>query len=120
MQKAPEIWFEKLRDIWLKKDSEGIVSLMALDFAYFEDPFESPITDKEELIEVWQEVKQQDIELLDIQNLVSNDTEGSARYHFIAEINGEHHESKGVYYVKLNTDGEAMEFRQWWNVNDEN
>lgn len=52
--------------------------------------------------------------MLEIEPLVCTDNEGTASYHFVAMINGERHESKGAYYVRVNTDGKATEFRQWW------
>lgn len=118
MKTKSEIWFEGLGDIWERKATEEVGGLVAVDdaggFEYWEDPFEEPITDVEKLVAEWQAVKEQEIEVLEIVPLVCTDTEGAARYHFIAMIGGERHESKGSYYVRLNASGKAVEFRQWW------
>jgi len=116
MRTATEIWFEKLKDIWLRKASDEIKELVSDNFSYYEDPFEAPVTDKGKLTEMWKEIEGQDIELLEIDSLVAGDSLGSARYHFVAQINGARHESKGSYFVELDKEGKAIEFRQWWNT----
>jgi len=118
MKTKSEVWFEKLGDIWERKAADEIGGLVDVSggFKYFEDPFdEVPITDVDALVGEWQAVQEQEIEVLKIEPLVCTDEEGTARYHFVAMINGERHESKGSYYVRLNTSGQATEFRQWWN-----
>lgn len=120
MKTKSEVWFKKLGDIWERKAAYEIGRLVDVDggFEYFEDPFdEAPITDVEKLVGEWQAVKGQEIEVLEIEPLVCTDTEGTARYHFVAMIDGERHESKGSYFVRLNDSGQATEFRQWWTEN---
>lgn len=120
MKTKSEIWFEQLKDIWLRKAVDEIAGLVASDggFQYFEDPFETPIVSVEKLVSEWRAVAEQEIEVLEIEPLVCIDTEGTAYYHFIAMIAGERHESKGSYYVRLNSSGAALEFRQWWNTKE--
>lgn len=116
MKTKSEIWFEKLDNVWRRKAAAEVAELVAGDgeFQYFEDPFDEPITSVEELVREWQAVKEQEIEKLEIEPLVCTDIEGTARYHFVATIVGERHESKGSYYVRLNSSCQAIEFRQWW------
>lgn len=87
---------------------------MASEFQYFEDPFLSPITTVSELENVWKEVEAQEIEHLEIVSLYGNDIVGMAQYDFIAQIDGKRHESRGVYFVRLDQTGRATEFRQWY------
>lgn len=93
MKTKSEIWFEKLGDVWQRKATDEVAELVAGDgeFQYFEDPFEEPITSVEELVHEWQAVAEQEIQKLEIEPLVCTDTEGTARYHFMAMIAGERH-----------------------------
>lgn len=120
MKTRSEEWFEKLGDIWRRRAADEVRDLVSNvePFEYFEDPFGKPMTSVGELVAEWQAVKEQEIEVLEIVPLVCTDTEGTARYHFVATIDGQRHESKGAYYVRVNTDGKATEFRQWWNVKE--
>lgn len=92
-----KLWFGNLKQLWLDKDVEKIPELMAESFEYYENPFEAPIADVERLKEVWSEVKEQEIELLEIVPLVTESNHGVARYHFKARISGQEHESKGAF-----------------------
>lgn len=98
---ATEHWFQKLKDVWLRQAVDEISELVAPEFAYYEEPFEAPITDVATLVSEWQTVREQDIEHLEIEPRVCTEREGTARYHFIATIAGERHESRGAYYVRL-------------------
>lgn len=118
MKTKSEIWFEKLRDIWLRQAAEEVGELVADEFEYFEDPFDGPITNLTDLVNEWQEVKTQEIKMLEIVSLTEDDTKGFAKYHFVSSIDGQKYESKGAYFVHLNSEGKAVEFRQWWNEKD--
>lgn len=114
-----ERWFEKLKVLWIEKDIELLGELMSDEFEYFENPFEEPIISLIELKKVWQGVKEQDIQSLEIESLITGDMEGSAKYSFVNKTsNGSIEESVGVYYVILDTQGKALEFRQWWMKKD--
>jgi hypothetical protein len=109
-----ELWFQKLHDIWMRKAVGEVGKLMTDDFVYYEDPFSAPITDVATLKAVWTEIEQQDIEILEITPLHINDKIGTAHYHFVAQIDGQRHESRGVYFVRLDDSDRATEFRQWF------
>lgn len=116
MDKLPVTkWFEQLKRIWLEKDIPALKEIIADEFNYYEDPHLPPIKTLEELESAWQEVKDQNIQKLEIDVLIDGQTEGSGMYHFIySDSEGIQHESKGAYYLKLNAEGRATEFRQWW------
>ena len=112
-------WFEELKRIWLEKDIPALREILADEFDYYEDPYLPAIKTWHELESAWQEIKDQDIKKLDIQVLIDGTNEGSGMYHFIyADPAGVQHESKGSYYLKLNPEGKATEFRQWWTVQE--
>ena len=108
-------WFGKLQNIWLAKDIEGVKNLLSEEFEYHEDPFESPLTSWPEVEKAWEEIKNQDISKLEINVLMNKEDEGFATYELVyKDSQRKDHYSKGVYYVKLDSNGKAVEFRQWW------
>jgi len=108
-------WFGELERIWLEKDILALKEIMAEEFEYYEDPYLPPIKTWQDLELAWQEVTEQDIQKLEITVLIDGQATGSGMYHFIyCDSTGVQHESKGSYYLKLNSVGKAVEFRQWW------
>jgi len=118
MKKLPVAkWFEELERIWLEKDISALKEIIADEFNYYEDPYLTPIQVWEDLESAWQEIKEQDIQKLEIGVLIDGQTEGSGMYHFVySDSAGIQHESRGSYYLKLDAEGKATEFRQWWTV----
>ncbi|PJC55973.1 hypothetical protein CO026_02775 [Candidatus Kaiserbacteria bacterium CG_4_9_14_0_2_um_filter_41_32] len=120
MDKLPVTkWFEELKRIWLEKDIPALKEIVADEFDYYEDPYLPAIKTWDELESAWQEIMDQDIKKLDIQILIDGAIEGSGMYHFIyIDPAGVQHESRGSYYLKLNSEGKAIEFRQWWTTKE--
>ena len=118
MSKLPvSKWFEELKRIWLEKDIPALREIIADEFNYYEDPYLPAIQTWEELESAWQEIKSQDIKELEITVLIDGNTEGSGMYKFTyVDSAGIQHESRGAYYLKLDTEGKAKEFRQWWTT----
>lgn len=112
---AIENWFQSLKSIWIKKDIENVGNLLSSTFQYYEDPFELPLTSLDEVKNAWKEVANQNILKLEINTLIARKNEGSASYEFsYKDTGGNLHNSKGAYYVRLDSQGKATEFRQWW------
>ncbi len=110
-----ENWFHALRQIWIDKDIEKVRTLLADNFQYYENPFEKPLTSLKEVEMAWQEVHTQNISRLEIHTLVCHENEGSASYILTyTDSQGTIFDSRGAYYVKLDSEGKALEFRQWW------
>jgi hypothetical protein len=110
-------WFHELQRIWQEKDIIALKNILSKQFEYYEDPFESPITTWEELEDVWQEVNDQKIQTLEINTLIDGEVEGFAHYTLsFSDLQGVEHQSRGAYYLKLDENGKATEFRQWWTV----
>lgn len=120
MNKLPVTkWFEELKRIWLEKDILALKEIIADEFDYYEDPYLPAIKTWKELESAWQEINDQDIQELKIDVLIDGQTEGSGMYHFIySDKAGVEHESRGSYYLKLDTKGKAAEFRQWWTTQE--
>lgn len=112
---AIENWFHILKKLWEEKDVENVGSLLSSSFRYYEDPFLPPLTSLAEVRKAWGEIRNQKILKLEISTLVTNEEEGSASYEFSYEdLTGLVHNSRGAYYVELDRNGKATEFRQWW------
>lgn len=120
MEKLPVTkWFEELGRIWLENDISALKDILADEFEYYEDPYLPAIQTWEELESAWLEVNDQNNKELKIDVLINGQTEGSAMYHFIyVDRAGLQHELKGSYYLKLDTEGKATEFRQWWTTKE--
>lgn len=112
---AVENWFQALKKVWMNKETDNIGDLLSSTFQYYEDPFSPPLTSLDEVKNAWGEVSDQNILKLEIQTLATEGNKGSASYEFsYTDPQGITHNSKGAYYVKLDDQGKAVEFRQWW------
>ena len=108
-------WFGKLREAWLTKNISSVKDLLSEKFEYYENPLKAPFMTWTQVEEAWRTIDSQNIIELTIEPLVCKDLRGSARYHFkYKDVLGDLHESDGAYYVKLDREGRAVEFRQWW------
>jgi len=108
-------WFIMLKKIWLEKDIESVKKLLSEKFEYYENPFVQPLTSWSEVKKAWEEIKNEDILVLEINPLIIKGSEGMASYDFIyKDLEGKKHQSKGAYYVRLDSAGRAIEFRRWW------
>lgn len=113
--KVVENWFDELRRLWLAKDIKSVRNLLSENVQYYENPFKPPLIVWQDIEKAWQEIKRQDISELEIKPLIIKDNEGTASYTFAyRDPAGHGFKSKGAYYVKLDSEGRAVEFRQWW------
>ena len=110
---TPQQWFETMRHIWVNQTPENITHLLAADVEYHEDPLQPALTSVESIVEAWQEIKQQNIECVQIEMLHEHQNVGIAIWRF-KEVNQPEH--VGCYYLELNSNGKCKHFRQWWNI----
>lgn len=112
---AVSLWFDRLKAVWLAKDIEAVRALLSDEFRYYENPFEEPLTRWEAVKKEWEAVKSQEIAGLDVAVLIAKDNEGVAMYTLALNNSaGAMEYSRGSYYVKLDEQERAVEFRQWW------
>ncbi len=115
MKSNIEKWFLSLKEIWLSKDITKVKNLLSEKFEYYEDPFDPPITDLIEIENIWKIIENEDIISLDIDLIMEKDNMGIASYNFIyKDTENITHNSKGIYFVKIDVTGRATEFRRWW------
>jgi hypothetical protein len=114
MDKATDRWFASLQRVWIEKDVDAVKDLLSTEFEYFENPFGLPLTSWESVRDAWQGIRDQDISKLEIVPLISDDAEGMAMYELaFRDGQGNVHEVRGAYYVKLDSEGRAIRFRRW-------
>lgn len=114
-------WLETLKIAWVKREPKKAVQLVADRFEYYEEPLEKPITKKEALIEVWKEVPktQKDI-LFNYKIVAEKNNLGVAEWEakYVSIKTNKKFKLNGVFLVRLNKDGRATEFKQWWSTKE--
>ncbi len=114
--RTPREWFDEMRQIWLSQKPDLIFDLLGDNIQYFESPYDSPIIKHDEVVSAWQEIKKQNIEYVTIDMLHECKNVGMAVWRF-KEYNRPEH--VGSYFLKLDDHGKCLEFRQWWQIFDE-
>ncbi len=112
--RLPAKWLDEMKRLWFEKEPDRIKALMANEFCYYEDPLtETPIRKIEDLVLVWQEIRFQTIEWINIDIIYQTDTVAVARWAFKQKG---HPESVGCYFLEVDRFGKCVSFRQWWNT----
>jgi len=106
-------WLSRMREIWLDKNPDAIAALLSTDFRYFESPLAGPLTTAKDVVQAWQDIKSQEIELVEIEILHETPTIGMATWRFKEKGKPLH---VGSYFLELDDKGLCKTFRQWWNV----
>lgn len=114
-------WIYKMGQAWIEKNPAAIPPLFANEFKYYEDPFTKPITNKKALLILWQDVPDSQNNInFDFEILSEKDNLVIAHFHasFIHIKNNSKAELDGIFYVKLNQNNLATEFKWWWNTKE--
>ena len=109
---SPSDWLEKMRQIWLHQTPDLIAGLLAEECEYHEDPLSPPLENISDIVAVWQEIKTQNIDYVEIDILHEHNNTCTAKWRFKEKDKTEH---VGCYFLILDTDGKCVHFRQWWN-----
>jgi hypothetical protein len=115
-----EDWLDGLGKAWVNKDPVAASNLCSKNVIYYEDPFLPPLTNRDQVKNMWSEVpnSQKNIKYsYEIISIIQNMciTEWSASFTRIPSNTPA--KLKGIYLVKLDSDGLCEEFHQWWNTN---
>lgn len=108
----PTQWLNQMREIWLAQEPDRMALLLAESLEYHESPIEPPLTNIQDVVDAWQEIKNQNIEYVEIEVLHENGNIAMALWRF-KQINEPEH--IGSYYLELDDNGKCKHFRQWWN-----
>ncbi len=109
---TPTEWFGKMKEIWLAQDPNRMAELLADTLEYHENPLETPLRTIQAVVDAWKEIKDQNIEYVEIEMLYENESVAMALWRF-KQVNQPEH--IGSYFLKLNNQGRCVEFRQWWS-----
>lgn len=108
-------WLEKIKKAWESKDYTLLATMFPDRLTYFESPFLSQFTTKQQVVDEWKKglEKQQDIHF-DSDILYENDNECFA--HWIASFvrNKKIDTLDGVFHFRLNEKHECTYFKMWW------
>lgn len=112
-----KVWLEKLINIWETKNPNGVLDLIAEKFIWYETPFDKPITAREELLQEWQTVLNQDeinvtYEIYDVEDNIGIAHWGATFTRLPSKVKAE---LDGIYKVTLDENGKCTEFHQWYN-----
>ncbi len=118
MSQQFEIWMDKLINIWINKQPEKAPELCADKFLWYETPFRTPYTSKEEILKEWQGVFDQKEISVSYKIVSVDETVGVAKWSasFVSISSNKKTVMDGIYVVKLNDNGECTEFREWFNI----
>ena len=110
--------FRKLKDIWEQKTPEKIVDICADSFLWYETQFDAPLETKEELLDEWRGISQQDNIHVSCDVLSTTGNMGLAHWHaiFTKLSSREQVELDGIFQVFLDKNGKCTEFHQWRSV----
>jgi len=117
MQQKFVSWFSRLGKAWEEKNPQAIPPLFADRFQYFETPFEKPYTTKRQLLQLWEEVPKSqknirfDFDIISICKDIA-----VAHWHAVLTRIKQNKKAvlDGIFLVKLNNQGLATLFKQWW------
>lgn len=116
MEKQFSIWLINLKRIWEDRKPLEAPNLCSRVFVWHETPFGRPIETRQELVEEWNSIlDQDDIHIsCEVINICGNI--GVAHWHanFRRISSDEHVEMDGIFQVDMDSDGKCKEFRQWY------
>lgn len=104
-----EEWLNKLKDYWFNKDIESAVSLFKNTTFYQETPFMKPYTTLKEIREEWQHIKNENIQLIEINPLAIDGYTLIAQW--ILKQNNQNFD--GIYEIKFNENLDCIYFKSW-------
>lgn len=114
-------WLKSLKKVWEEKNPEGAIELCADEFLWHETSFNQPLTTKEQLLNEWKSIlDQENIQVsYDVLSVAENIGIAHWSAKFIRLTSKEKVELDGIFMVSLNEKGLCIEFRQWYNIRDE-
>lgn len=116
------IWVNKMGNAWMDKNPQVIPLLFAENFKYYETPFSNPLTAKNQLIDLWQDVpnSQKDIKFY-FEIISKKNNQYLAHFHasFIRIKTNSKAILDGIFFLKLNDKGLCTLFKWWWNTKEE-
>jgi len=113
-----DAWITGMKKAWETRDPQAAADLCSdKGFEYYENPFQEPLTTKEEVKKVWVEVPKDQSEIEFNYNIMATTKRGGVAHWwvtFYSKAAKKKINLDGVFAVKLDSRGLCTEFRQWW------
>lgn len=100
-------WCQNLKDFWHEKEIDKIIDLFSKEVVYYEEP-----TNKisyTELINVWNEIKDQDTKNIEFKVLVESSNKCIANFILKTDTTIDM-----IYEIELNEENKCTYFKQWY------
>lgn len=108
-------WLNTLKQSWVTKDADLVVTIFAENAQYLATPFREPLVGKEAIHKYWSDgTGVQEGLMLDYEILAIKDN--YAIVHFAGSVvqNGKREKWDGIWQVIFNEKGQAEVFKEWW------
>ena len=103
-----EKWLDGFKKAWETKDLNEISKIFSKIENYWENEDTSPVKTIQEVLELWKEVKNQKIKILDFEIISINKNEAEIGWIF-EDQSGKYN---GIYKIKFDKNLNCVEFRQ--------
>lgn len=104
-------WLQQFKAGWKEGEIDKVLSLFTENVEYWETP--SKKLKPKELIEEWKNVQQQEEVELSTEIFSENEDKYTVQWELSYQQEGQITELKGVYLIKLNSEGKCYEFWQY-------
>ena len=112
-----QIWLDKLKNAWIEKDIDTVLSIFSQTKKYFEDPFSPPGINANDIKSFWGEIKSQNIIRLEFIPLAIDGNKVIINWYLKCSDAADLQnviELDGIYFILFNEKFECIEFKQWW------
>lgn len=103
-----EKWCNDLKQFWQSKDIDKIIDLFDKDIIYYETP-NTKINSVEEIRKMWEEIKEQNTNDIELRILCVNNNKCIANYILNDSISYDM-----IYEIELNNENKCTYFKQWY------
>jgi hypothetical protein len=112
-------WLNRYGSAWQNGDPEAVIQLFAPEAAYYETPFEQPMTGREAIRQYWTDGaqnSQRDVQFA-ATPIAINERTGFAHWRatFRRVGSGAFVELDGILSARFDGTQRCLEFREWWH-----
>jgi hypothetical protein len=114
------MWMKNMQDAWESKNPQLAADLCSShNLKYYENIFQAPITTKEEVKKIWEDVPndQDNIHFnYEIIGTIENVNISRWNVTFYSKKNNQQFRMDGIFHVILDDQGLCTDFKQWWII----
>lgn len=104
-----EKWIGNFKKAWMEKNLDEIANIFSNIENYYESKNSLPVKTVEEVLDFWEEIKNQEIKELNFEIVAINDNDCEIKWIF-EDQSGKY---EGVYKIMFDKSLNCIEFRQW-------